>query len=362
MHTLLTLCRPGFEKECIAALADACARRGLAGFGRAEPESGYARYELQDASAIDVIADLSLDELVFARDVFATGDAVAMAAPDRLAGLRAGFARVPPLASVQLGAPDTNDGRELATLTRQLEKPLQAALKEAGVRVMPGNRWRFLLFLADGSKAFACVGAAAMAPPWPLGVPRLKLLREAPSRSALKLEEAWHLFIPRDDWGTHLSASRTAVDLGAAPGGWTWLMARRGMRVEAVDNGPLAAVLKDESRVTHLRADGFTFQPRQPVDWLVCDMVEKPSRVTALIARWFTQRWCRQAIFNLKLPMKQRYAQVQSDLGRLSDELSAAGLSHEIRARQLYHDREEITVYLRLTGTSSARGSERRGG
>ena len=359
MKTLLTLCRPGFEKECVAALADACARRGLAGFGRAEPETGYARFELQDASAIDVVAGLSLDELVFARDVFATGDAVAMAAPDRLAGLRAQWSRVPPLADVQVGAPDTNAGRELATLARQLGKPVQAALQQAGVRVSAGNRWRFLLLLTDGATCFPCVGAVAGAPPWPLGVPRLKLLREAPSRSALKLEEAWHLFIPREAWPTLLSASRTAVDLGAAPGGWTWLMSRRGMRVEAIDNGPLAPVLRDDPRILHLRADGFTYQPKRPVDWLVCDMVEKPSRVTALVARWFVRGWCKQAIFNLKLPMKQRYAQVQADLGRLQDELDAAGLRSELRARQLYHDREEITVYLRLLpagGKSSGRG------
>jgi 23S rRNA (cytidine2498-2'-O)-methyltransferase len=360
MKTLLTLCRPGFEKECVAALADACARRGLAGFGRAEPETGYARFELQDASAIDVLAGLSLDELVFARDVFATGDAVAMAAPDRLAGLRAQLPRVPPLADVQTGSPDTNAGRELATLARQLGKPLQAALTQAGVRMAAGNRWRFLLLLTDGETCFPCVGAVAAAPPWPLGVPRLKLLREAPSRSALKLEEAWHLFIPRDAWATLLSASRTAVDLGAAPGGWTWLMSRRGMRVEAIDNGPLAAVLKDDPRITHLRADGFTFQPKRPVDWLVCDMVEKPSRVTALVARWCVRGWCKQAIFNLKLPMKQRYAQVQADLGRLQAELEAAGLRSELRARQLYHDREEITVYLRLLpsgGRPAGRGT-----
>lgn len=354
MQTLLAICRPGFEKECVAALADACTRRGHAGYGRAVPESGYARFELPGTDALEVVRTIPLDELIFARELFAASAPIAMTPPDRLVLVREHLAGLPPLCDILLGAPDTNEGRELAALVRQLEKPVRAALADARVRTRESSPWRFLLFLADGAVAHVCVGATDHASPWPLGVPRLQLLREAPSRSALKLEEAWHLFIPRDEWGTRISTGRTAVDLGAAPGGWTWLMIRRGMRVEAVDNGPLAPIVADDSLVTHLRADGFTFRPQRPVDWLVCDMVEKPARVTALVGRWFTEGWCRQAIFNLKLPMKSRYAEAQLNLSRLANELTNAGLVFDMRARQLYHDREEITVYVRITGRASA--------
>lgn len=354
MNSLLAVCRPGFEKECVAALADACAGLGVSGFGRAQPDTGYAQFVLQDGDARAVLRALDLDQLIFARDLFLVQEAVAMAPPDRLLAVRPQLTGLPALASVSIGAPDTNDGRELAALTRQLEKPLRAAVTDAGIRTGDRNAWRLQLFLVDGATAYVGLGTVAAAPPWPLGVPRLKLLREAPSRSALKLEEAWHLFIPREKWAACLVPGRTAVDLGAAPGGWTWQMIRRGMRVQAVDNGPLAAIVGDDPLVTHLRADGFTFQPKQPVDWLVCDMVEKPARVTALIARWLTRGWCRQAIFNLKLPMKSRWQETQLNLGRLRGELEAAGLRYDLRARQLYHDREEITVHVQVTGRTAA--------
>lgn len=350
MQSLLAVCRPGFEKECVAALADACAARGIVGFGRAKPETGYAQFVLQEGDPRELLRTLDLDELIFARDLFIASEPIAIAPPDRLAGVRPLLAGLPGVATVSIGAPDTNDGRELATIVRQLEKPLRAAATDAGIRIAERHNWRLMLFLADGATAYLCLGSMQVAPPWPLGVPRLKLLREAPSRSALKLEEAWHLFIPRDDWGTRLTTGRTAVDLGAAPGGWTWLMIRRGMRVEAVDNGPLAPIVADDALVTHLRADGFTFQPKRPVDWLVCDMVEKPARVTALIGRWFTQGWCKQAIFNLKLPMKSRWQEAQLNIGRLRKELENAGFIYELQARQLYHDREEITVCVRVKG------------
>ena len=143
----------------------------------------------------------------------------------------------------------------------------------------------------------------------------------------------------RERW---LRAGMSAVDLGAAPGGWTWQLVRRSLRVTAVDNGPMQRELMDSGLVTHLREDGFRFRPRKPVDWLVCDMVEQPRRIAELVARWFADGLCRRAIFNLKLPMKKRYDEVQLCLSIVRDALGGAA---DIRAKQLFHDREEITVF-----------------
>ena len=134
--------------------------------------------------------------------------------------------------------------------------------------------------------------------------------------------------------------------LGAAPGGWTWQLVKRGIRVTAVDNGAMKGVLAHHPLVQHLKQDGFKFAPRKSVDWLVCDMVEKPSRVAALIAAWFVAGWCKRAIFNLKLPMKQRLAALDSTLAGIRERLDEEGISYRLSAKQLYHDREEVTVYL----------------
>src|SRR5690606_30885122 len=82
-----------------------------------------------------------------------------------------------------------------------------------------------------------------------------------PSRSTLKLEEAWHHFIPREEWDSRLAPGMTAVDLGAAPGGWTWQLVNRHMKVTAVDNGPMARSLMDSGQVEHVQADGYLFRP-----------------------------------------------------------------------------------------------------
>ena len=99
--------------------------------------------------------------------------------------------------------------------------------------------------------------------------------------------------------------------------------------------------------MTHHRADGFKFEPNSSkIYWLVCDMVEKPAKVTSLMIQWLVKGWCREAIFNLKLPMKKRYEEVSQNLTSIR-EAGAAGISVEVHAKQLYHDREEITVHVR---------------
>ena len=194
----------------------------------------------------------------------------------------------------------------------------------------------------DGDHAFLAVGDPRDSAPWPLGIPRLKLLPDAPSRSALKLEEALLVLLSADERERLLRPGMRAADLGAAPGGWSWVLARQNLQVTAVDNGPLRQHVIDSGLVQHLRADGFSWHPAKLLDWMVCDMVEQPSRVAARMAEWFGEGWCRHAIFNLKLPMKKRWQETRQCLERFEAE---AGQPLTVRARQLYHDREEITVF-----------------
>lgn len=76
-------------------------------------------------------------------------------------------------------------------------------------------------------------------------------------------------------------------------------------------------------------------------------MVEKPAKVAALMAQWLVNGWCRETIFNLKLPMKKRNEEVSHNLAYIQAQLDEHGINAQIQARQLYHDREEVTVHVR---------------
>ncbi|MCW4628334.1 23S rRNA (cytidine(2498)-2'-O)-methyltransferase RlmM [Marinomonas rhodophyticola] len=165
-----------------------------------------------------------------------------------------------------------------------------------------------------------------------------------PSRSTLKLEEAFLQFVPERTLEADLTEGMTAVDLGAAPGGWTYQFVKKGIHVIAIDNGPMQKELMSTGLVQHEKADGFKFEPPYTVDWLVCDMVERPMKVAELMAKWLANGWTRRAIFNLKLPMKKRYQEVSLCLQTIEAMLKKAGVGYHYQVKHLYHDREEVTV------------------
>lgn len=202
---------------------------------------------------------------------------------------------------------DTNESKELLKFCRKFTVPLRASLRDAGVLAnyeTPKRPVVHVFFIAPGC-CYTGYSYSNNNSPFYMGIPRLKFPADAPSRSTLKLEEAFHVFIPADEWDERLANGMWAVDLGACPGGWTYQLVKRNMWVYSVDNGPMAQSLMDTGQVTWLREDGFKFRPtRSNISWMVCDMVEKPAKVAALMAQWLVNGWCRETIFNLKLPMK----------------------------------------------------------
>ena len=354
MIGLLCYCRAGFEPDLAAELTERAAGAGVAGHARAQRDAGYVEFIGGEADALS--RALPFDSLVFARQKLELlAELRDMDPRDRMAPVLAALGGTghPMMANrrelygdLMVEHPDSDAGKPLSGLARSFGNALRPALRKHGLltRETDARLPRLHVCFVAGDHAFVARSRPADSAPWPLGVPRLKLLADAPSRSALKLEEA--LLVLLDDNGRDalLRPGMTAADLGAAPGGWTWVLARHGLRVTAIDNGPLRPHVLETGLVEHLRADGFHWQPRRPLDWMVCDMVEQPARVARRMGDWFREGWCRQAVFNLKLPMKKRWQETRLCLDLFAE---TAVVATTVRARQLYHDREEITVFVR---------------
>ncbi len=345
-HRLLAWCRPGFESECAQELAALDSLGGGGGYARAVRGQGMVEFVCLDGEAADRVQEQAGSRgPVFARQLLrGIGRIDELAREDRLSQLMPIVAADPRRWSdAWVESSDGEGGRELGALCRGLNAALITRLKGERLidRVSP---WRLHVALLSPTCALVAATHVARSAPWPGGIPRLRFPRAAPSRSTLKLEEAFLTLLDADEREDWLQPGMSAVDLGAAPGGWTWQLVQRSIRVVAVDNGPMDAALMDSGLVEHRREDGFRFRPERTVDWLVCDMVEQPRRVAARMAEWLHQGWCRHAVFNLKLPMKKRYEEVELCLRLLRENVDA---KLDIRARQLFHDREEITVFAR---------------
>jgi 23S rRNA (cytidine2498-2'-O)-methyltransferase len=352
LNALLLYCRAGFEKECAADIHEQAAAREVAGYSKAKPGSGFVVFTPYDPASLTMLFErLRFEELTFARQLVFVGPLLAgLPVSDRIRPLLAAAqALAPHYAQILLETADTNEAKELSVFVRRFAGPMERAARDAGLlaaQAKPATP-RLHLFFLDSTAAYVGLSKPGNSSPWLMGIPRLKFPRSAPSRSTLKLEEAFLTFLG-DDPET-LRPGMSAVDLGAAPGGWTWQLVRRSIRVTAVDNGALDPTLLDSGIVEHLRTDGFRYRPPKPVDWLVCDMVEQPARIAALAARWFAEGNCRYAIFNLKLPMKKRYEEVRRCRRIIEATLTDAKIPFRLGFKQLYHDREEVTAYLLTT-------------
>jgi 23S rRNA (cytidine2498-2'-O)-methyltransferase len=344
---ILAQCRAGFEAECTQELLATAHRAGLDGHAEAVAGSGFAQLHLDDALPWEEAQKtFASARLCFARQAWPLVARVALPQRDRVTPIVAALAPArTALADVVLEYPDTNTGKTRSGFCKRFEAPLREGLAQAGLLKAQQRRAPSLyLFFPDADTAWVGLCEARHASGWPMGIARLRMPREAPSRSTLKLAEAFQSLLDAEERDRWLRAGGKAVDLGAAPGGWSWQLANHGLRVTAVDNGPMDRALLAGGMVTHERADGFVWRPKGTVDWLVCDMVEQPSRIAALMGDWFVQKKCRHAIFNLKLPMKRRHEALQQCRSILFDKLK--GIPVVLRFKHLYHDREEVTAYL----------------
>src|SRR4029079_18954281 len=187
--------------------------------------------------------------------------------------------------------PDSDEHKPLAGLARSFGNALRAALRQRGLLTeKPDARLPRLhvCFLA-GNHALLASSQVKDSSPWPLGVPRLRASSDTPSRSALKLDEALMVFLGEGEREKRLQPGMSAADLGAAPGGWSWVLARHHVRVAAIDNGPLAESALATRLLDPIRADRFPWQPPKPLDWMVCVMVEGPRKVASRLGLWFAQ-------------------------------------------------------------------------
>ncbi|AZQ11291.1 23S rRNA (cytidine(2498)-2'-O)-methyltransferase RlmM [Shewanella khirikhana] len=358
MKNLFLYCRAGYEKDCAAEIQQRAAELGVGGFVKANRDEAFVVFQgFADDDGDRLAAELPLDSLIFARQMFACGDLLSdLPAEDRVSPLTAALADVARGGELRVETPDTNEAKELSAFCRKFTVPLRQSLRKQGILLDKENPRRPIVhvcFIGPG-KAYAGYSLSNNSSPHYMGIPRLKFPADAPSRSTLKLDEAFIHFIPREEHETRLRSGLNAVDLGACPGGWTYQLVRRGMMVHAIDNGPMNHDLMETGQVTHHRADGFKFEPaRRNIYWLVCDMVEKPARVAELMEYWAIQGWFKEAIFNLKLPMKSRYKEVSQILANMHAILKENGINEfHLACKHLYHDRDEVTVHLWLKPSS----------
>jgi 23S rRNA (cytidine2498-2'-O)-methyltransferase len=173
---------------------------------------------------------------------------------------------------------------------------------------------------------------------WPGGRVRLSRDDTQVSRAEFKLEELFQVFPLR------LPNRGRAVDLGASPGGWTRILRRQGLSVWAVDPAELDERVLVDRQVRHERMTAGEFLRRTDLtfDLAVNDMRMDPllSCQVMVDAAGLLRRGA-VAVVTLKIGRSRPLETVRRGLRTLSDRYRVEF------ARQLHHNRHELTVVAR---------------
>jgi 23S rRNA (cytidine2498-2'-O)-methyltransferase len=88
-------------------------------------------------------------------------------------------------------------------------------------------------------------------------------------------------------------------DLGAAPGGWTWVLAGLGADVVAVDKAELDPAVAAMPGVSVRRESAFGIAPVD-ADWMFSDVIAYPARLLGLVQAWIDAGRVRRIVCTLK--------------------------------------------------------------
>jgi 23S rRNA (cytidine2498-2'-O)-methyltransferase len=173
---------------------------------------------------------------------------------------------------------------------------------------------------------------------WAGGMRRFAREEGQISRAEFKLLEAIETF------GLEVPARGSALDLGASPGGWTRVLRNFDQYVTAVDPGELDPRLAKDRGVRHKRmtAEAYLDSDPDPFDIIVNDMRmdgrDSARLMTSYSRLLYPHGW---ALMTIKLPEQRRETILEHTLAILRNAYTIVG------ARQLFHNRSEITVALR---------------
>jgi 23S rRNA (cytidine2498-2'-O)-methyltransferase len=158
------------------------------------------------------------DQLTFTRQlVTLLADVSELPDRDRLTPLLAAIPDTPAqFSALWLETPDTNDGKTLSGFIKRFQPLLEEKLRVSGRMAEAPRLPRLHIFFPDKDRALIGISDPKNSAATAMGILRMKMPYEAPSRSVLKLAEAFEVFLSEDEKIQWIRPGMRAVDLGCS--------------------------------------------------------------------------------------------------------------------------------------------------
>lgn len=117
-----------------------------------------------------------------------------------------------------------------------------------------------------------------------------------PSRAYLKL---WELFAVHK---LTLQNHPQAIEIGASPGGWTWVLSQHAAAVHTVDRADLDPKLKSVENIHHKIGDAFKLKisDYEKCTWLFSDLICTPEKMYETVCFWLEHSQVQNFICTIK--------------------------------------------------------------
>lgn len=151
-----------------------------------------------------------------------------------------------------------------------------------------------------------------------------------PSRAYLKL---WEIlmklpYVP--------SSNQTVMDLGCAPGGWTWVLSKFAKEVISIDKAQMSQNILKIGNVRFEEKSAYSINPKEylNVQWIFSDVISYPEKTLELIERWISDGYLGNMVFTIKFQGKTNFEVINK----------LKTIPHS-RLTHLYHNKHELTWY-----------------
>lgn len=173
------------------------------------------------------------------------------------------------------------------------------------------------------------LASPACSSPYPNGVYVFEENKtEAPNRAYLKL---WETLMRLQKFP---GKGETCLDLGACPGGWTWVLQKLGAHVISVDKAPLAPHIAALPNVRYVQQSAFGLKPEEigKVDWWFSDIICYPERALQLVENWRNSGLARNMVSTIKFQ-----GETNHEIVKKFTEIPCSSVLH------LYNNKHELT-------------------
>ncbi len=167
---------------------------------------------------------------------------------------------------------------------------------------------------------------------FPLGIPEfIESKSGPPSRAYLKLYEALSI---AKIWP---QPGDLCLEIGAAPGGWTWVLAQLGASVKTFDRAALDPRFAKHPLIEHHRKDAFSATPQsleeaKAITWVFSDIICYPEKLYEWLGPWLAMEKPINFICTLKFQGPDHYGVIEK-FAKLPNS----------RVVHLFHNKHELT-------------------